>query len=133
MEEIDKVEEMINGSSPAELIKTVSEVDPTRFWMVVMMALIFSLSATIIAGGKYLVKEIEKKELQVKERDSTIAQKDKEIKMCPEETIRRLKLEQETIKTLKTNIIEKNNSIDREINSVQKDVQKLEQFNKEKE
>lgn len=111
------------GKSPVkEIIDSAGAVDPSRFWIVFMVALILALTAVIVFAGGYLVD-------QGKNKDKEIVELRKELKDCPQKTLDDLKKQQDAIDALKQNALydqEKIQSIKKE---KQEDLDRLEKIN----
>lgn len=89
---------LVGQSQVKDIIDSASGIDPTRFWIVFMVALIIGLASTLVFGGHYLVNQGENKDVE-------IATLRKEIKECPQKTLEDLKKQQETIEQLRTGAI----------------------------
>ena len=93
------------GKSPVkEIIDSAGAVDPSRFWIVFMVALILALAAVIVFAGGYLVD-------QGKDKDKEIVELRKELKDCPQKTLNDLKRQQQDIEDLKNSVLYNNSRI----------------------
>lgn len=89
---------LVGQSQVKDIIDSAAGIDPTRFWIVFMVALIIGLASTLVFGGRYLVNQGENKDVEI----TTLRQ---EIKECPQKTLEDLKKQQETIEQLRTGAI----------------------------
>ena len=89
---------LVGQSQVKDIIDSVSGVDPSRFWMVVIILIGLLLAGSISGGLYYLIT-------QNKELKAEIVKKDLEIKECPQKTLEDLKKQQGTIEQLRTGAI----------------------------
>lgn len=89
---------LVGGSEVKDIIDSAAGVDPSRFWIVFMIAIIIALAATVIGGGKYLMNQGEKK-------DTEITELRKELKECPEKALDQILRQQQTIEDIKAGTI----------------------------
>ena len=114
---------LIGGSSVAETINAAGGVDPSRFWVVFMIALIIALASTIAFGGGYLVKQLDKKDIE-------IAALRVKLEECPQKALDDLQKQQRAIEEIKQNVINNSNRIQEIKYEKLKDVKNLEQMDK---
>lgn len=98
-ENIGEDVKLVQRSTVAEVITAASNVDPSRFWIVFMIALILALTSAVVFGGGYLVD-------QGKKKDHEITELRKELKACPEATLENFKKQQQAIDELKSGLLE---------------------------
>lgn len=120
----DKSGGLLGKSSIKEVIEAASGIDPSRFWIVFMVALILSLAAVVTLGGGYLVE-------QGKAKDKEILTLRQEIKDCPEKTLDDFRKQQETIDALRRGVINDSERIQQIKSEKINDLQKLEVINKQ--
>lgn len=89
---------LVSKSSIKEVIEAASGIDPSRFWIIFMVALVIALAGVITFGGGYLVE-------QGKQKDKDIAALRIELKECPQKTFEDLRKQQEAIDALKSGAI----------------------------
>lgn len=114
---------LIGGSSVADTINAAGGVDPSRFWVVFMIALIIALAAIITFGGGYLVEQLDKK-------DDEIAILRVKLEDCPQKTLEDLQRQQQAIEDIKQGVISNTNRIKELKLEKTKDVENLEQLDK---
>ena len=114
---------IIGGSSVADTINAAGGVDPSRFWVVFMIALIIALAAIITFGGGYLVKQLDKK-------DEEIATLRVKLEECPQKTLDDLQRQQQAIEDIKQGVISNANRIKELKLEKTEDVENLEQLDK---
>lgn len=114
---------LIGGSSVTDTINAAGGVDPSRFWVVFMIALIIALASTIAFGGGYLVKQLDKKDIE-------IAVLRVKLEECPQKALDDLQKQQRAIEEIKQNVINNSNRIQEIKYERLKDVKNLEQMNK---
>ena len=114
---------IIGGSSVADTINAAGGVDPSRFWIVFMIALIISLATIITFGGGYLVKQLDKK-------DNEIATLRVKLEDCPQKTLDDLQRQQQAIEDIKQGVISNANRLKELKLEKTKDVENLEQLDK---
>ena len=114
---------LIGGSSVAETINAAGGVDPSRFWVVFMIALIIALASTVTLGGGYLVNQLNKKDVEI----SALRVK---LEECPQKALYDLQKQQRAIEEIKQNVINNSNRIQEIKYERLKDVKNLEQMDK---
>ena len=114
---------LIGGSSVADTINAAGGVDPSRFCVVFMIALIIALAAIITFGGGYLVEQLDKK-------DDEIAILRVKLEDCPQKTLEDLQRQQQAIEDIKQGVISNTNRIKELKLEKTKDVENLEQLDK---
>ena len=114
---------LIGGSSVAETINAAGGVDPSRFWVVFMIALIIALASTVGFGGGYLIKQLDKKDTEI----SALRVK---LEECPQKALDDLQKQQRAIEEIKQNVINNSNRIQEIKYEKLKDVKNLEQMDK---
>lgn len=114
---------LIGGSPVADTINAAGGVDPSRFWVVFMIALIIALASTIAFGGGYLVKQLDKK-------DDEIAKLRVKLEDCPQKTLDDLQRQQQAIEDIKQGVISNANRIKELKLEKTEDVENLEQLDK---
>lgn len=114
---------IIGGSSVADTINAAGGVDPSRFWIVFMIALIISLAAIITFGGGYLVKQLDKK-------DNEIVTLRVKLEDCPQKTLYDLQRQQQAIEDIKQGVISNANRLKELKLEKTEDVENLEQLDK---
>lgn len=120
---------LVGKSSVKEVIEAASGVDPSRFWVIMMIALIIALSSVVMFGGGYLVNQISKKEVELEKKEILVESLRKEIKDCPQNTLDNLKKQQQAIEDLKANVLQ-DRALIKEINVIKKqDINELKKIN----
>lgn len=114
-------EGLVGKSTVKEIIDSAGNIDPSRFWIVFMIALILGLASIIIFAGGYLID-------QGNQKDKDIAVLRTELKDCPDKTLEDLKKQQEAIDALKQNALYDQMRIQEIKNQKEADLKKLEKI-----
>lgn len=117
------------GSNPVgsgnivDVIEATGNINPTRFWMVFMVALTIALGMVIFFGGGYLTDEIknlkqDNKQLQVK------------LDECPDKTLETFKKQQAELNELKHNVLRDAMKLDSIEKGKRKTLEKIQKIEK---
>lgn len=121
----------INSSGVAETITAVGGVTPERFWMVFMVLLTIGLAVTLFFGGRYMDKQLDKKDLEIDKKERKIESLEKELDECPEKTLNELKLTHQKLIELQEEINQTKREVIETNRAKHEEVKKLEQIEKQ--